>query len=129
MATALNLQSVYNIIQCELEDVRNEVLGHWTEAFRLVYGASSPPPKLGGKMMRPALCLMSAGAAGATDIKRFVPMAAAMELLHLAALAHDDVVDHADLRRGGREALGRTRNFRSCKGGFGVGHSPAPGHG
>ncbi len=50
--------------------------------------------------MRPALCFMSAGAIGARDLDRFVDMATAMELLHLAALAHDDVVDSADLRRG-----------------------------
>lgn len=100
MSSALALQSFYEPVQVELELVRDEVCSHWEEAFRLVYGPSASPPKLGGKMIRPALCLLAAGAVGAEDLRRFVPMAAAMEMLHLAALAHDDVVDSAVVRRG-----------------------------
>ena len=100
MATALNLTSLYGQIDAQLEHVRTAVREQWIEAFQLVYGPSATPPRLGGKLMRPALCFMSAGAVGARDLDRFVDMAAAMELLHLAALAHDDVVDRADLRRG-----------------------------
>ena len=110
MATALTLESLYRQVDNELEAVRAGVLGHWTEAFRLVYGATATPPKLGGKMMRPALCLLSAGAAGAPDLARFVDMATAMELLHLAALAHDDVVDSALLRRGNTSLNARWDN-------------------
>lgn len=100
MATTLTLGSLYQQVEKELDTVRSNVRQHWTEAFQLVYGPSATPPRLGGKMMRPALCLLSSGAAGAPDPGRFVEMATAMELLHLAALAHDDVVDSALLRRG-----------------------------
>ena len=100
MATALNLASRYAQIQGQVDLVRASVREQWVEAFQLVYGPSATPPRLGGKMMRPALCFMSAGAIGARDLDRFVDMATAMELLHLAALAHDDVFDSADLRRG-----------------------------
>ncbi len=117
MATALNLQSIYSLIEPELAAVRAEVLRHWTDAFRLVYGPSAPPPKLGGKLLRPALCLLSAGACGADRLQRFVPMAAAMELLHLAALAHDDVVDRADLRRGETSLNARWTNHIAVLGG------------
>ena len=103
MTTALNLGALYHLVSSELEQVRADVRCHWTEAFQLVHGPSATPPRLGGKMLRPALCLLSAGAAdaaGAMEARRFVDMATAMELLHLAALAHDDVVDNANLRRG-----------------------------
>lgn len=52
-----------------------------------------------GKMLRPALTLLCAGAAGGVtdDSIRF---AAASELLHNATLLHDDVVDGASSRRG-----------------------------
>ena len=52
-----------------------------------------------GKMLRPTLALLSAGAAGGVneDTLRF---AAAAELLHNATLLHDDVVDGATQRRG-----------------------------
>lgn len=100
MTTTIDLASLYAQIQSHLNLVRASVRDQWVNAFQLVYGPSAMPPRLGGKMMRPALCLMSAGAVGARNLDRFVDMATSMELLHLAALAHDDVVDSADLRRG-----------------------------
>ncbi|MCX5771754.1 MAG: polyprenyl synthetase family protein [Candidatus Hydrogenedentes bacterium] len=64
-------------------------------------GPLQAPPKVGGKLLRPALCLLTAGAVGANgNLGRFVDLAAALELLHLAALTHDDVVDRSCLRRG-----------------------------
>lgn len=52
-----------------------------------------------GKMLRPTLAILAAGAAGGVseDTIRF---AAASELLHNATLLHDDVVDGASERRG-----------------------------
>ena len=52
-----------------------------------------------GKMMRPILCLLAAGACGGINSDT-VHFAAASELLHNATLMHDDVVDGATLRRG-----------------------------
>lgn len=52
-----------------------------------------------GKMLRPMVTLLSAGAGGGigTDTVRF---AAVTELMHNATLLHDDVVDGSPLRRG-----------------------------
>ena len=100
MATTSTLNPLYAQVESQLDQVRGEVLRHWTDAFRLVYGASAEPPRLGGKMLRPAFTILSAGAIGAPELDEFVDMATAMELLHLAALAHDDVVDNANIRRG-----------------------------
>ena len=52
-----------------------------------------------GKMLRPMLALLSAGAAGEIN-EDSVRFAAAAELLHNASLLHDDVVDGAKERRG-----------------------------
>ncbi len=52
-----------------------------------------------GKMLRPALLLVAARL-GQTDPERVRSLAAAVELLHLASLVHDDVIDAAALRRG-----------------------------
>lgn len=100
MTTALTLKNLYAEVANPLEAVRAAVKQQWTDAFQLVYGPAATPPRLGGKLMRPALCFMSAGALGAPDLSVYTDMATAMELLHLAALAHDDVVDRADTRRG-----------------------------
>ncbi|PKB81688.1 MAG: hypothetical protein BZY88_06035 [SAR202 cluster bacterium Io17-Chloro-G9] len=53
----------------------------------------------GGKRIRPAITLLAA-AFYPHDPKNPIIMAGAVELLHLAALIHDDTVDDSDLRRG-----------------------------
>ena len=52
----------------------------------------------GGKRVRPSLTILTASMFKNED--NIVPLAAAMELLHMASLIHDDVVDEADTRRG-----------------------------
>jgi geranylgeranyl pyrophosphate synthase len=51
----------------------------------------------GGKRLRPVLVFLSATAGGDG---RLVSAATAVELLHMATLVHDDVLDRAELRRG-----------------------------
>jgi len=51
----------------------------------------------GGKRMRPMLVLLSAGAAAGPAAVR---AGIAVELIHMASLVHDDVLDRAPLRRG-----------------------------
>jgi octaprenyl-diphosphate synthase len=51
-----------------------------------------------GKRLRPALLLLSNRAVGGDSF--LATAAAAVELIHSAALLHDDVVDHAEMRRG-----------------------------
>ncbi len=58
-----------------------------------------PLSAAGGKRLRARLCLLIAGA-GQSDEKERVAMAAAVEMLHLATLIHDDVLDQAEVRRG-----------------------------
>jgi geranylgeranyl pyrophosphate synthase len=53
----------------------------------------------GGKRLRPILVFLCGGDA-ARDGERLVSAAAAVELLHMATLVHDDVLDRAALRRG-----------------------------
>jgi geranylgeranyl pyrophosphate synthase len=50
----------------------------------------------GGKRLRPILVFLC----GDGDSDRLVSAAAAVELLHMATLVHDDVLDRAELRRG-----------------------------
>ena len=57
----------------------------------------------GGKRLRPALLLLSAGALGCQDVQRF-SLAAVVEFIHTATLLHDDVVDDSALRRGNATA-------------------------
>jgi geranylgeranyl pyrophosphate synthase len=70
----------------------------------------------GGKRLRPVLVFVCAGTAESTELAR---AGAAVELLHMATLVHDDVLDRAPMRRGrptvfwsaGREAATATGDF------------------
>ena len=53
----------------------------------------------GGKRLRPRITLLAAEACGGDSIDH-LPLAAYMELIHVATLIHDDVVDNAQTRRG-----------------------------
>jgi octaprenyl-diphosphate synthase len=53
----------------------------------------------GGKRVRPALLLLAARLLG-HDGEEEITYAAVVELIHTATLIHDDVIDHAALRRG-----------------------------
>ncbi len=53
----------------------------------------------GGKRVRPALLLLVARMLG-HDSDEEVTYAATVELIHTATLVHDDIIDHAGLRRG-----------------------------
>ena len=72
-----------------------------SRAHPLVSQAAAHLIKAGGKRLRPALVLMAsrAGTPGgrATDLS-----AAALELVHIATLYHDDVIDETEIRRGVR---------------------------
>jgi octaprenyl-diphosphate synthase len=52
----------------------------------------------GGKRLRPALALLSAGATGKIT-PGHVDLAVILELIHIATLVHDDIMDGAELRR------------------------------
>ena len=63
-----------------------------TEAVRRMLAA-------GGKRLRPRMTLLAAQACGG-DAHEHLHLAAYMELIHVATLIHDDVVDNAQTRRG-----------------------------
>ena len=52
-----------------------------------------------GKRLRPALALLAGGATGGI-LSGHINLAVVVELIHAATLVHDDILDHADKRRG-----------------------------
>lgn len=53
----------------------------------------------GGKRLRPAFAILG-GTFGKYESETIVPIAAALEIIHMATLIHDDIIDDAKLRRG-----------------------------
>lgn len=87
------LEELYRPIRAELDQIQSMAGRLWNEALTLIHGPLAVLPKASGKLLRPALCLLSAGAAGARDMAPFVGIGIAFELLHVAALTHDDIID------------------------------------
>jgi geranylgeranyl pyrophosphate synthase len=75
------------------ELLREQVGGHGT----LLGGDAASTLVAGGKRLRPLLVLLCAGERGGEAAVR---AGAAVELVHMASLVHDDVLDDAPLRRG-----------------------------
>ncbi|WP_314225098.1 polyprenyl synthetase family protein [Streptomyces zaehneri] len=82
----------------------------------------------GGKLVRPAFCLTGYLAAGGDpDDPAVIDAAAALELLHISALVHDDVLDDSRTRRGKpavhllHSTLHRTRGWQGESRRFGEG--------
>ena len=73
----------------------------------------------GGKRLRPALVVCAAMAIGGREAvgERVIDAAAAVELLHLASLYHDDVLDSAAVRRGQPSANALWGNHAAVLGG------------
>jgi heptaprenyl diphosphate synthase len=67
--------------------------------YPLVSEPSTHLIKAGGKRLRPALVMLSSRA-GEVGTASSDSAAAAIELVHLATLYHDDVIDETDVRRG-----------------------------
>ncbi len=62
--------------------------------------AASYAVSAGGKRVRPLLMAATARALGLESVRPIGALAAAFQLIHTATLVHDDVIDHAELRRG-----------------------------
>ncbi|KRL45635.1 polyprenyl synthetase family protein [Lacticaseibacillus manihotivorans] len=54
----------------------------------------------GGKLLRPAYCLLFSQFAKNRDADKMIALAAAVEALHNATLVHDDIIDKSKVRRG-----------------------------
>lgn len=75
----------------------------------------------GGKRLRPAFCYWShVAAAGVPDDDApLLAVASSLDLLHVSALVHDDLIDDADTRRGQPAAHKRFEAYHTQRGGRG----------
>jgi len=78
--------------------------------FGFVTEAASHLMHAGGKRFRPLFTLVAAGIGPRPDADEVVTAAAVVELIHLATLYHDDVMDEAEIRRGAKSANARWDN-------------------
>jgi len=75
--------------------------------------------RAGGKRLRPLFCLWGHLGGGGVDGPEIVRAGAAVEVLHLSALMHDDVMDRAHLRRGAPPSFRLLAGSNAPSGAFG----------
>lgn len=86
-------------IKKDLQEVEKTIVRTCAAEEKLLSETSLATLCAGGKRLRPALVLIAAQV-GDYCLEKLVPAAAALELIHMASLVHDDILDGASTRRG-----------------------------
>lgn len=91
--------SKYPTLNIELNKVKEVIKNSIKSSESYIEEQLLPMIEPGGKMLRPAFLLLSAKF-GEYDEEKLFKLAAAIEMLHMATLIHDDIIDDSFLRRG-----------------------------
>ena len=86
-------------IALDLERVEESLASSFNTGAEDFNALIRPLSAAGGKRLRAQLCLLIANAGTSIERQR-IKIAEAVEMLHLATLIHDDVLDQAEIRRG-----------------------------
>lgn len=102
----------------EVALVEEELASHVRSKVALVNRVGQHTLQAGGKRLRPAFVCLAAQATGLVfDAERARRLGAAMEMIHMATLIHDDVIDDANTRRGRPTAAREFGNTAAILGG------------
>jgi octaprenyl-diphosphate synthase len=95
----MDLEGIYAPVRPDLDSLENLLQDELSSDDPFIGELVTYVLRTRGKMIRPALVCLSALACGGGSDAR-LEIAGAVELIHVASLIHDDVIDAADLRRG-----------------------------
>ncbi|PWI24488.1 heptaprenyl diphosphate synthase component II [Kurthia sibirica] len=95
----MKLKMLYSGLKTEIDIIERELETALNSSSHFLNEASLHLLKAGGKRIRPVFVLLAAKF-GQYDIQRIKNVAVPLELIHMASLVHDDVIDDSDLRRG-----------------------------
>jgi len=108
----MNAKSPLAAVSSEMSAVNELIINCLKSDVVLINEMGNYIVNAGGKRLRPALVLLSAGACDSLGAKAFLS-SAIVEFIHTATLLHDDVVDASVLRRGQETANVRWGNEAS----------------
>ncbi|MEG6533346.1 heptaprenyl diphosphate synthase component II [Caldibacillus thermoamylovorans] len=95
----MNYKTVYTILNNDLKKIENELEYVLDAHSQLLKESSLHYLQAGGKRIRPVFVLLSAKF-GNYNFQIVKDVAVSLELIHMASLIHDDVIDDAYTRRG-----------------------------
>lgn len=93
------MAAAFTLIAPRLAEVERFIAAQLADAPSSVREAGSYVFEGGGKRLRPAMVLLVSRLLG-YEGERDVRYGAVIEMIHTATLVHDDIIDHAPLRRG-----------------------------
>lgn len=99
MSDTATLSRLFSSIETDLDIVDATFHERATSGLEMLNTASAHVLKSPGKRLRTALTLLS-GKLLTYRFEKLLPMSVAFEMVHLATLVHDDIIDHATTRRG-----------------------------
>ncbi len=92
------LSRVFAPVQTQLDEVDRRITAQTAAFDPAIEGYVAYAIGGGGKRLRPLLALLSGGATGSLG-SGHLDLAVIVELIHLATLVHDDIMDEAERRR------------------------------
>ncbi|MYL32745.1 heptaprenyl diphosphate synthase component II [Pontibacillus yanchengensis] len=95
----MKLAMIYPFLKNDIDKIEQALNQTIQAEHPVLREASTQLLEAGGKRIRPVFVLL-AGKFGEYDIERMKDVAVSLELIHMASLVHDDVIDDAELRRG-----------------------------
>ncbi|WP_077621732.1 heptaprenyl diphosphate synthase component II [Sediminibacillus massiliensis] len=95
----MKLAMIYSYLKQDLDHIEKALNKTIRSKHPVLREASSQLLQAGGKRLRPVFVLLAAKF-GDYQITRVEKVAVSLELIHMASLVHDDVIDEAQLRRG-----------------------------
>jgi len=95
----MSLRDVLRQYEQEIRKMEESFKGYFHSPVTLIPEISDHLISSGGKRFRPLLLLIAADLCGYRGDRRY-PLSAVVEFIHTATLLHDDVIDHAETRRG-----------------------------
>ncbi|WP_046173723.1 heptaprenyl diphosphate synthase component II [Domibacillus indicus] len=95
----MNIKLIYARLKADIDFIEQELERAVGSSSPILEEASLHLLQAGGKRIRPVMLLLGAKF-GDYDIHRVKHAAASLELIHMASLVHDDVIDDAVIRRG-----------------------------
>ncbi len=95
----MQIQDVFRYFENDLKQVEEHMERYLRSDVRLIPEIIHHLIGSGGKRFRPLLLLAAAELCGYKGDRRY-PLSAIIEFIHTATLLHDDVIDHAETRRG-----------------------------
>jgi octaprenyl-diphosphate synthase len=97
--TQVASRPIFELIESELEEVEVLLKTEAISPLSLVEEMNSYLHESGGKRLRPSLLLLLTKLLG-VEGSEAIRLGAVVELIHVATLVHDDIIDNSNVRRG-----------------------------